>query len=232
MAHNFLKHKETKVKVLIADDHPLMRYAIKGFINSQPDIEVVAEASDGVEAVRLSFELYPDVLIIDLGMPNLSGLEAIKLIKEKCPRIAILVLTVHSDSEHILSALAAGAAGYLMKDVFGDEVVKAIRLVIAGKTILSPAISKQLVQYTLKYNKKHDISEKISKLTSKEQEILKFAAMGFTNKKIAEEIGLSPLTVKSYFSEIFLKLGVRSRTEAVIEALNSGIIKVENKFKK
>jgi len=220
-----MEQKQTdKVTIILADDHPLLRQALSSVLEKQADFEIIAEVGDGMEAVKLATELGPDVLIIDISMPKLSGLEATRQIKEKCPSIAILVLTVHDDSEHILGVLEAGAAGYLTKSVFGDEVVQAVRGVVAGETVLSPSVSKQIIRHALKHITKPVPLGAGEKITKRELQILRLAGRGMSNKDIAEHTNLSLRTVKGYFAEIFSKLNVSSRTEAVITSLRAGIL--------
>ncbi|HEY81921.1 MAG TPA: response regulator transcription factor [Dehalococcoidia bacterium] len=216
------------ITIMLADDHPLLRQALRNVLEKQADFKIIAEAGDGEEAVKLATELVPDVVIMDIGMPKLNGLEATRQIKEKCPRIAILVLTVHDDSEHILGILEAGAAGYLTKSVFGDEVVCAVRGVAAGETVLSPSISQRIIKHALRHIAKPlplDVGEKI---TSRELDILRLAAKGLSNKDISLKLDLSLRTVKGHLSEIFSKLNAGSRTEAVITALRAGILTIDD----
>ena len=217
-----------KIKILLVDDHPLLRQALRNVLEKQDDFEIVAEAGDGEEAVRLATELVPNVVIMDISMPKVNGLEATRQIKEKCPHIAILVLTVHDDSEHVLSILDAGAAGYLTKSVFGEEVVHAVHGVAAGETVLGTAISHQVIKHALKYIPKHVHLDSSETITLRELEILRLAAKGMSNKDIAEKLDLSLRTIKGYLVEIFSKLSVGSRTEAVITALRSGIITLDD----
>jgi NarL family two-component system response regulator LiaR len=180
--------------VILADDHPLLRQALRDVLEKQPDFEVIAEASDGEEAVRLATELVPDVVIMDISMPNLSGLEATKQIKERCPAIAVLVLTVHSDSEHILSILQAGAGGYLTKSVYGDEVTHAVRALISGETVLSPTVSQQIFKYAFQHTVKPKGLDVGEKLSARELEVLSLAAKGISNKDIAIKLGACALS--------------------------------------
>jgi NarL family two-component system response regulator LiaR len=157
-------------------------------------------------------------------MPNLNGLEATKQIKERCPTIAVLVLTVHSDSEHILSILQAGAGGYLTKSVYGDEVTHAVRSLVSGETVLSPAVSQQIFKYAFQHTIKPKRLDAGEKLSTRELEVLSLAARGISNKDIAIKLGLSLRTVKGYLADLFLKLNVASRTEAVIVGLRRGLL--------
>jgi two-component system, NarL family, response regulator LiaR len=218
------KPQKDIIRILVADDHPLMRQALITFLEKQPDFKVIAEAGNGEEATKLAFELIPDVVIMDISMPVMNGLEATRLIKEKYPQIAILVLTVHTDSEHVLSILEAGAAGYLTKSVFGNEIINSVRSLVAGEAVLTPSILQQIIKkvpHTIEKPLTLDVKRMPS---AREMEILKFAASGMTNKDIALKLNVSVRTVKSYLADIFSKLGVGSRTEAVIAGLRTGLL--------
>ena len=212
------------VRILIADDHPLMREALINFLEKQPDFKVIAAAKDGEEALSLVTELIPDVVIMDISMPVMNGLEATRQIKAKYPQIAVLVLTVHTDSEHVLGILEAGAAGYLTKSVFGDEIITAIRSVIAGEAVLTPSILQQIVKIVPRKLNKTVALDVRQMLSARELEILRLAANGMSNKDIALKLNLSIRTIKSYLASIFSKLGVGSRTEAVMAGLKAGLL--------
>jgi len=220
--------KKDRITILVADDHPLMRKALKNLLEKQPDLEIVAEAGDGEEAVRLATQLVPDVVIMDIRMPKLSGLEAIRQIKAKCPGIAILVLTVHDDSEYILGTLEAGAAGYLIKSVDEEEVLHAIRGVVSGEMVLSAPISPQLLKQALQRTNRKVLPDIGERLTSRELEVLKLAARGMSNKDISQHLNLSLPTVKGYLADIFNKFNVGSRTEAVIIGLRAGFLTLDD----
>ena len=213
-----------KTKIILADDHPLLRQALRNVLEKQRDFEVIAEASDGEEAVKLATKLFPDVVIMDISMPKLNGLEATRQIKANCPAIAVLVLTVHSDEEHVLSILQAGAGGYLTKSVYGDEVIHAVRALVAGETVLSHSVSRQILKYAFQHTTKPVSLDTGDKLTARELEILRLAAKGISNKEIALRLDLSLRTVKGYLASIFLKLNAASRTEAVVVGLRKGIL--------
>lgn len=216
-----------KITIMLVDDHPLVRKALRDVLEKQADFEIVAEAGDGEEAVKIATELVPDVVLMDITMPKLNGIEATRQIKAKCSNIAVLVLTVHDDSEHILGILEAGAAGYLTKRVFGEEVIHAIHSVVAGETVLSAEIFQQILKHAMRYATKPITIAVGEKLTVREIEILNWAAKGKSNKDIAAELNLSQATIKSYLSDIFTKLEVASRTEAVIIGLRAGILTLE-----
>ncbi|MFX1552966.1 MAG: response regulator [Promethearchaeota archaeon] len=218
----------SKTRIMLADDHPLMRQALKLLLEKQHDFEVIAEASDGEEAVKLATELIPDVVIMDISMPKLNGLEATRQIKANYPAVAVLILTVHDDSEHIFSLLQAGAGGYLTKGVYGDEVVHTVRALVRGETVLSPVIARQVIRYASQYIRKPVTLDMDDKLTVREIEILKLAAKGMSNKDIASGLDLSLRTVKGYLADIFLKLRVASRTEAVVISLEKGILSLDD----
>ena len=220
--------RHDKITIMLADDHPLLRQALADILNRQADFEIIAEAGDGEEAVKLATELVPDVVIMDISMPKLNGLEATRQIKAKCPNVAILVLTVHSDSEHILGILEAGAAGYLTKSVFGEEVINAVRGVASGETVLSAPILQRILKHALQFMPKSFDLATGEKLSSRELGILKLAARGMSNKDIALKLDLSPRTVKAYLAEIFSKLRVGSRTEAVITGLRAGFLALDD----
>jgi NarL family two-component system response regulator LiaR len=221
-------HQLKKTRVMLADDHPLLRQALRHVLETQPDIEVIAEASDGEEAVRFAAELVPDVVIMDISMPKLNGLEATKQIKARYPAIGVLVLTVHSDNEHIISILQAGAGGYLTKSVYGDEVVHAVRALVCGETVLARSVSQEIFKYAFRYSIKPTKLNIDDQLSARELEVLNVAAKGISNKDIALKLGLSVRTVKAYLAEIFLKLNVASRTEAVIVSLRRGLISIDD----
>lgn len=192
------------------------------------DFEVVGEASDGVEAVKMADEMRPDIILMDITMPGLDGLEATHQIKAKHPEIAVLVLTIHSDEQHALEILKAGAAGYLMKSVFGDEIVHSIHGVISGEMVLSPAIGKRLLELAARYPLKPALLPAGEKLSTRELQIIKLAARGMTNKQIASELGASLRTVKRLLDEIFSKLHVSSRTEVVIQGMRMGLLSMDD----
>jgi two-component system, NarL family, response regulator LiaR len=221
-------HSSKIIKILIADDHPLFRQALKNLIENQMDMKVTGQAGNGGEALKLAEELRPDVIIMDIGMPVMDGLEATRQIKLLYPDIAILVLTVHTDQEHILGILKAGAAGYLTKVAIGDDVVNSIRTIMAGETVLSPSIMQQILYQGIPEPTQSVSSDIISNLTAREILILKLAAKGLSNKSIASKLNISEYTVKGYLKDIFTKINVSSRTEAVMVGLKTGIINLSD----
>ncbi len=220
--------RPNKITVLLADDHPLIRQALKNVIEKHADLEIVGEAGDGEEAVKLADKLLPDVVIMDIVMPKLNGLEATQRIKAAHPNVAVLVLTVHDDDQYILGILQAGAAGYLTKSVFGDEVVRSIHAVVSGEMVLSPPIGRRLLKQAAKYPTDPVQMGKQESLSARELVILKLAARGMSNQSIAQELGLTQRTIKGYLANIFSKLNVSSRTEAAVVGLRSGFISVDD----
>lgn len=217
---------ERPITVVLADDHPLLREALKSVLERQPDIEVVGEANNGEDAVRVVLEVVPRVAILDISMPKLSGIEAAQAIKSQCPDVAILVLTVHEDSEHVRRMLEIGVAGYLTKDALGDQVVQAVRAVASGDITLSPSVLSSVVAGGDPIPTPVPSGSPL--LTERELCILRLTACGLTNTQMATECGFSPRTVRGYLGSIFAKLHVANRTEAVAAALHLGIISVSD----
>ena len=217
-----------KTTIVLADDHPLIRQAVRSALEKEADFKIVAEAGDGKEAVKLAEELIPDVVIMDISMPNMNGLEATRQIKATHPNIAVLALTIHDEDEYILGILEAGAAGYLLKTIFSTELIAAVRSIVAGEMVLSPSIAPRLMKHAARRLAKPVPLGAGEIMSVREIEVLKLAAQGLSNKDIATELNLSLRTVKGYLQEIFSKLRVGSRTEAIITSLHAGIISLED----
>jgi len=215
-----------KLTVLIADDHPLVREALHQALDGEEDMEVVAEAGDGEEAVRLATELKPDVVVMDIVMPGLNGIQATRRLKEIAPDIAILILTAYDDDEYVLGLLDAGAAGYLLKSARGRDLAGAIRAIKSGESVLHPnIIAKLLKRATVAPAKEHKDSELLS---ARESEVLRFVALGMSNKEIADKLSLSQRTIKAHLTNTFNKLNVASRSEAIVKGLQWGLVTLEN----
>ncbi len=214
------------IRVVMADDHALVREGIRNVLERHPDIDVVAEAGDGREAVALTLELRPDVVLMDIAMPELNGIEATRQIKEQCPETVILVLTAYDDDRYVFALLEAGAAGYLLKNAHGSELVSAIREVHAGESILSPSVARKVLRKFVGLRGDRPTHEEAT-LTERELEILRLAATGRPNKAIAEDLSVSPRTVQLHLAHVFQKLGVASRTEAVVTGLKRGWLHLE-----
>jgi DNA-binding NarL/FixJ family response regulator len=216
--------EDYKIRVVICDDHDLIRHALRNVINAEPDMEVTGEASDGEQAVAVVSRLRPDVVVMDIQMPGVSGIEATRRIKRLLPDVAILVLTVHDSKEYILRILEAGATGYLTKGIISKEVPAAIRAALSGESILSEQILKKLLDYALQFPNTNQADTRGTTLTERELDILTLAAKGLSNKTIASRLCLRENTVKKYMMSVFDKLGVHSRTAAVITAQQRGLL--------
>lgn len=217
-----------KIRILLADDHVVFREGMRSLLERYSDLEVVGEASDGTEAVRLAAELVPDIALLDIVMPNLNGIEAAKQIKKAVPGTAIIVLTAYEDDRFILGLLEAGAAGYLLKSANGGEVVGAIRAVSAGESVLDPSVIARLVSRAGRTEPGQTHKREDSELTEREFSVLELAARGLSNKDIAERLVISIPTVKAHLVNIFNKMGVGSRTEAVLVALRRGWLNLDS----
>jgi DNA-binding NarL/FixJ family response regulator len=225
---NLTKLDTENVEILLADDHPLLCQALRYALEKQQDFKVIAEASNGEEAVKLATELLPNIVIMDIGMPVLNGIDATKQIKKAVPSIAILALTIHDDNEHIISILEAGASGYLTKSAKDSEVINAIRSIMEGETVLSQTVFQQILKYASKHAIKPVNINTREKLSTRELELLQLIAEGISNKDIALRLDLNLRTIKGYLNTLFSKLGVASRTEAVIVGLRKGIINLQD----
>lgn len=228
---DWLVTSEEKIRILIADDHPLLREAIKNTFLSHDDIEVLAEAEDGVTAVRLCSELKPDVALMDIMMPQLNGIEATKQIRKVSPATAVIILTGYDDDRYVIGLLEAGAAGYLLKSTEGQALVRAVRSVHDGEAVLHSDVIGKILKYTtslMSAGDEKEIKEPLSVFSARELEVLKLAARGMSNKDIAQELFITDRTVKAHLSSIFSKMGVASRTEALVEGLRMGWITLDD----
>ena len=213
------------ITVMIVDDHEMVREGAKGYLEAQPEIAVVAEAESGEQAVRLAGEYIPDVVLMDLVMPGMDGVEATRKVKDVSPRTQIIILTSFHEDEHIFPALQAGAISYLLKDVKATELVEAILRASKGEATLHPRVAARLIKQF-----SHGESERRSlftELTEREVEVLTLIARGFTNQKIAEDLVISVGTVKGHVSNILSKLHLADRTQAAVYAWQEGIVRRE-----
>ncbi|MFP3879768.1 MAG: response regulator [Dehalococcoidia bacterium] len=215
-----------QVTVLIADDHPLVREALYRALEVEEDMKLVGEASDGEEAVRLASELKPNVVVMDIVMPKVNGIEATRKIKDVAPDTAILILTAYDDEEYVLGLLDAGAAGYLLKSARGRDLVGAIRAIRAGESVLHPNIIARLLKRATVTPVKDN--KALGLLSDREAEVLRLVALGMSNKEVAEELFLSQRTVKAHLTSVFNKLNVASRSEAIVKGLQWGLVTLEN----
>jgi NarL family two-component system response regulator LiaR len=218
-----------EIRVAIADDHAVVRDGTRRILEHEDDIEVVAEAANGAAAVNLAGELKPDVIIMDVAMPEMDGIEATRRIKSHYPSISVLILSAYDDDQFVFSLLEAGAAGYLLKSIRGKELVEAVRQVHAGESVLHPTIARKVLNRFI--NATGSKPEKVTApelLSEREIEVLKLATRGLSNQQIAEKLYLSLRTVQAHLGHIFNKLNVSSRTEAVVRALKEGWVTLED----
>jgi len=218
---------DSKIKVMIADDHSLVRKGLQQILELEEDIEVIGQACDGQEAVDKAIALQPDVILMDINMPKKNGITVIKELKEKHCKSKIIVLTIHDDRQYLLESINSGASGYVMKDEEVDNLIKAIRDVYRGQVYIQPSVNDKLVYYAhndeSKYSDTHDKSL-ISKLTQRELEVLRLIAEGKNNKEIGDELFISEKTVKNHVSNIFKKIDVCDRTQAAIFVFKNNLI--------
>ena len=220
------------IRVLIADDHVFYREGVRVFLSNSPEIDVIGEAGNGEEAIARAVELHPDVILMDLKMPGMNGIEATRRIHEAIPEIGVLALTMFDDDDSVFAAMRAGARGYLLKDADKDDVVRAIISVERGEAIFSPAIARRMIQYfsaTSTSSIKKGQSDEFAELTERELEILDFIAQGHNNLVIANRLSLSIKTVQNYVSSILTKLQVADRSQAIVRAREAGMGKKDKK---
>ena len=217
-----------KIRTLIADDHAVLRDGMRHVLEREQDIEVIGDAGDGEEAVRLATCLNPDVAIIDITMPQLDGIEATRQIKALCPNVTVLILTAYDDEQFIFSLLEAGAAGYLLKSVRAQQLIDAVRAVNAGETVLHPSVARKVMARFMPVGDKTNLQEQSGAVSAREMEVLKLATRGLSNQEIGKELHLSEHTVHGHMQHIFNKLQVSSRTEAVVCALKEGWVTLDD----
>jgi len=212
------------IRILLADDHNVMRRGLRLLLESHPGFSVVAEAADGRQAVEQAESTKPDVVILDIAMPQLSGTEVAQRINEALPKTAIVILSMHSDEGYVLRALKAGAKGYLLKDSVEGDLIDAIKAVSEGKTFFSPEISKMLVEDYVREIRSRGVEDSYELLTSREREIMRLLAGGASNKDIAAALNLSPYTVETHRRNLQEKLNLHSLAELILYAVRKGVI--------
>jgi NarL family two-component system response regulator LiaR len=215
------------ISILLGEDHLITRQGIRRLLEDERGFTVLGEASNGEEAVQMASELQPDVIIMDIAMPKLNGIEATRQIKLLNPRIGVLILSAYDDDEYVFAMLKAGAAGYLLKSVSGDELIRAVKAIHKGEPVLDPVIAKKVMNYFKLPDKAPVSGEDSEHLSDRELDIIKLAAKGLTNKEIADKLHLSYRTVEGHMRDVFNKLGVGSRTEAVLFGLKKGWFSLE-----
>jgi DNA-binding NarL/FixJ family response regulator len=212
------------IRILIADDHAIIRGGLRALLAHEPEFEIVAEASDGRQAVELAGRELPSVAILDISMPILNGLEAARQISGKLPDIQLIMLTVHADECYLMNALKAGARGYVLKSSSEFEIVEAVRAVAQGKAYFSPKVSRLLADEYMRYLEAHQVEDSYDLLTSRERQILQLLAEGQANKDIADILDLSPTTVICHRQHIFQKLNLHTLAELILYAIRKGVI--------
>jgi len=211
------------IRILIADDHGIVRTGLKLLLDRIGEMEVVGEAADGREAVRLAAELHPDIVIMDIAMPLLNGLQAAQAIRQNAPT-GVIFVTMHTDESYILKALDAGARGYLLKDNADEDIERAVRAVAAGKPYFSPTISRALLEEDMRLMRKRGVQDSFDLLTEREREVLQLLAEGKSNKEAAGVLNLSPYTVETHRTNLMQKLGIHNTAEIVLYAVRKGVI--------
>jgi DNA-binding NarL/FixJ family response regulator len=212
------------IRVLLADDHKLIRAGLRLVVDQQPDLSVVGEADDGRQAVELAKSLKPDVVVMDIGMPNLNGIEAARQIRQIRPDAAVVMLSMHSDEGYVLRALGAGARAYLLKDSATTDLVQAIHAVVEGKSFFSPAVSKVLLQDYMRKLRRSGAEDSYDLLSPREREVLQLVAEGKSNKEVASLLNLSVYTVETHRAKIMQKLNLKGVPELILYAVRKGII--------
>jgi two-component system, NarL family, response regulator NreC len=212
------------IKVMIADDHGIVRTGLRLLFERLPDMEVVGEAVDGRQAVALAKQLHPDVMIMDIGMPLLNGLEAAAQIAKDDDHVGVIMLSMHADESYILRALDAGAKGFLLKDKADDDIEEAVRSVAGGKPYFSPAIAQTLLEDYVRLMRERSVQDSYSLLTEREREVLQLLAEGKSNKEAAGILSLSPYTVETHRTNLMQKLGLHNTAEIVLYAVRKGIV--------
>lgn len=213
-----------KLRILLADDHIVMRTGLRALLERQLNLEVVGESENGRETVTLAASLKPDVVVMDVGMPILNGIDATQTIVAECPTIAVIILSMHADESYVMRALKAGARGYLLKDVAAADLIGAIHAVSQGKSFFSPKVSRILAEDYVRVLKQKGAADTYDLLTSREREILQLLAEGRTNKEVATALNISPYTVETHRSHILQKLNLHNSAELVLYAVRKGII--------
>lgn len=227
-ANNSEQESSRPIRVLLADDHALVREGTRRLLEAEGDVEVVAEAASGEEAIDAARRLRPDIAVMDIAMPGIGGIEATRAIKMYCPETAVLVLSAYDDEPYLLALLEAGAAGFLLKSVHGQELINSIRAVSRGESVLQPSLAEKMMR---RLSSRTEPTPHIAELLSeREFEVLRLAARGLPNKEIARRLGLSIRTVHSHLANIFMKMHVGSRTEAVLLALRQGLISLQDTY--
>ena len=214
----------TRIRILLADDHTILRAGLRMMLNAQPDMEVIGEAPDGKQAINATVHLQPDIVLMDITMPDMGGIEATRQIKRIAPEVKVLVLTMHENDEYVFQALRAGASGYILKEAADTELITALHVLRSGQFYLSPSAQSVIVGDYLQRVHTGEEKDSYNNLTEREKEILKLVAEGYTNNQIAERLVISPKTVDTHRTHVMDKLNLHSRAELVKYAMRRGLL--------
>jgi len=213
-----------KLRILLGDDHTLLRNGLRKILQERAEWEVVAEAGDGREAVRLALDIEPDIAILDIGMPLMNGIESTRQIVRRLPNMRVLILSMHANEAYIIQALKAGAKGYLLKDSADTELLRAVSAVSSGKSYFSPAVSKVMLDDYVRHLAEKGIADRYDSLSEREREVFQLIAEGHSNKEVATLLSISPATIETHRAHILQKLDVHNTAELVLYAVRRGVI--------
>jgi two-component system, NarL family, response regulator NreC len=215
----------TRLRILIADDHTLVRQGLRKIIEARPEWEVVAEAGTGREAVQQTIDLQPDVVIMDVAMPHLNGVEAVQQIHRRAPHVRVLMLSMYADEAYVTRAVRAGAAGYLLKDSADADLIGAVQALSQGKSFFSPSVAKVLVDEYVRHLSERGITDRYDALSEREREVFQLVVEGYSSKEVASLLQISPATVETHRAHVMEKLGVHTTAELVLYAVRKGVIR-------
>lgn len=218
--------KKSNISVVIIDDHPLVREGLRKILELEAGIKVIDEAGDGQGAINIARQLKPDVVLMDINMPGINGVEATRIIKREYPQIGIIALTIHEDEEYVLELVRAGVSGYVLKDIAPAKLVETIRTVAAGHSVIDPSITQTIFTELNRLTRNRHAQEEGETLTEREMDILKLITQGMSNKEIAVDLCISEKTVKNHITNIFRKLRVEDRTQAVLFAIKHHLVEI------
>lgn len=216
-----------KTTILLADDHPIVRKGLRDLLETEANLQVIGEAANGLEVVAMVERLKPDILVLDVVMPGLNGVEVTQQVLRRSPQTRVIIFSMHADESYVLRALRNGASGYVLKDSSPDELVRAVREVLAGRRYLGPPLSERAIETYVQQKAEMATLDRYERLTTREREILHLTLEGYNNTQIAEQLSISPRTVATHRTNMMRKLGLKTRTDLIRFALQQGLISVE-----